>query len=374
MAASKIAPTGLQGADKSQDVFVSVQYLRGLAALMVLLYHVGFAFSFLTDELSRPHWLAAGVDIFFLISGFVMVVSTQRREIGGLRFIKERLARIVPLYWLVTAIFLAILAVQGRSLPSLEEVAKSLTFVFTMNPRVHEAMPVLVAGWTLNYEMIFYLLFALLIAVPLPGRIVAMASIFLVLCAFRRFVSPEDALLFRLTSPQPLEFVAGMALAYVRHRLCRLPVFVGGAVLVAGFVALALVDSPFTRVVHFAPCATLIMAGTVICERKVRSDWRMPKLLGDSSYSLYLTHGLLLELFATASLAPLWRLAGAIAMLAASIALSFAFFRWVEVPCLQFFRRRLKGHPALAPVDTIDVDKIGSGATKSVHLPPAPGR
>ncbi len=340
--AADAAPTVLR-------LFGSIQYLRALAAVMVLLYHVGFNVRFLADAPLRPHWLSAGVDIFFLISGFVMVVATERRSIGGVRFLMERLARIVPLYWLVTGLFIAIMAFQGDLLPDPGEIARSLFFVFDMNPRTHEPNPILVPGWTLNYEMVFYLLFALLIRLTVTRRIAVMAALFLGLCAFRPLVPHDDALLFRMTSPQPLEFVVGMALAHVRHRLAWLhPVF-GVAAITAGFVGLALVDSPFPRVVHFAPCATLIVAGAIVCERLVRADIAILRLLGDSSYSLYLTHPLILEAFPAYGTTPGWRAGGAIATVLACIALSLAFYRWFEVPSLRFFRHWLKGHPRLAP-------------------------
>jgi exopolysaccharide production protein ExoZ len=314
-AAAAPAPPGLFG---------GIQYLRALAAVMVLLYHVGFNFGFLVDPPVRQHWLSAGVDIFFLISGFVMVVATQRRAIGGVRFLTERLARVVPLYWLVTGLFVA-------------------------NPRTHEPNPILVPGWTLNYEMVFYLLFALLIRLTVTRRIAIMAALFLGLCAFRPLVPHDDALLFRMTSPQPLEFVAGMALAQIRHRLARLHWLFGVAALAAGFVGLALVDSPFPRVVHFAPCATLIVAGAIVCEQRVRGDIALFRLLGDSSYSLYLTHPLILEALPAYGGTSGWRAGGAIATVLACILLSLAFYRWFEVPSLRFFRHRLKGRSPLAP-------------------------
>jgi exopolysaccharide production protein ExoZ len=330
-------------------LFGSIQYLRALAAIMVLLYHVGFNFQFLVDPPLRPHWLAAGVDVFFLISGFVMVVATERRTIRGVRFFTERLARVVPLYWLVTGLFIAIMALHGDLLPDAGEITRSLLFVFDMNPRTHEPNPILVPGWTLNYEMLFYLLFALLIRLTVTRRIAVMTAVFLSLCAFRPLVPQDDALLFRMTSPQPLEFIAGMALAQARCRLGRLHPLFGFAAIAAGFVGLVLVDTPFPRVVHFAPCATLIVAGSIVCDRLVRPDIPVFRLLGDSSYSLYLTHPLILEAFPAYATTAGWRAGGAVATVVACVALSLAFYRWFEVPTLRFFRHRLKRRPQLAP-------------------------
>jgi exopolysaccharide production protein ExoZ len=347
--------TGRRAPGTPRDLFRSIQYLRAVAAMMVLLYHLGLANSFLGDQPPRPHWLAAGVDIFFLISGFVMVLSTEQRSPTGARFFGERVARVVPLYWLVTAIFVGVMALQQRELPSIVEVAKSLLFIFYTNPRTHEPTPILTLGWTLNYEMIFYLLFALLIRLSVTKRIGTMAALFLCLCAFRPLVPHDNALLFRLTSPQPLEFVAGMALAHWRRTLIRLNPAVGLAAIAAGFAGLALVDSDFTRVVHFAPCATLIVAGAIVCERAVRGNLRPLRLLGDASYSLYLTHPLVLAAMEGVPVKAAHPFAWAGATMLTSVAVALAFYRWFEVPSLRFFRGLLGRAPASRQADRADV-------------------
>jgi exopolysaccharide production protein ExoZ len=351
-ATPKAGPVTASAAAGTQPVFGSVQYLRAVAAFMVLLYHALGRFHFIQEGAVRPHWLSAGVDIFFVISGFVMVVSTDRRKPSGPRFFKERVARIVPLYWLVTGVFLLIMAAQRRALPDPGEIAKSLFFLFYTNPRTHEPSPIITAGWTLNYEMLFYLVFACLLWLPTMRRIAVMAALFLCLTALRPFVPHDNAFLFRMSSPHPLEFVAGMVLAQMRHRLLALPPALGPAAILAGFVGLALIDSPFTRVVHFGPCAVAIAAGTIICEQMARRTIAPLKLLGDASYSLYLTHPLLLELLplpaVTMGLAA--RLGSALATILASTLLALAFYRGFELPTIHLFRRRLRGRPVLAAV------------------------
>jgi exopolysaccharide production protein ExoZ len=227
-------------------------------------------------------------------------------------------------------------------LPSLDEIAKSLLFIFYSNPVTNEPTPIVTVGWTLNYEIVFYLLFALSIRLSVSQRIIAIASIFLILCVFRPIVSQENALLYRMTSPQPLEFVAGMVLAHWRHHLLRLPILVGLGAIAAGLAGLSLVDSGFTRFVQFAPCATFIVAGGIVCEPKLRRDFLIPRLLGDSSYSLYLTHPLVLEVLKIVPVNPADRLAAAVATALSCVAISLAFYRCVELPGLRFFRARLK--------------------------------
>lgn len=78
------------------------------------------------------------MEIFLVISGFVMVVSTSGRPVDPRAFMISRLSRVAPLYWVATMIMVAILYVRGQMLPSFDELLKSLFFIFHFNPRVNE--------------------------------------------------------------------------------------------------------------------------------------------------------------------------------------------------------------------------------------------
>src|SRR5579863_980395 len=144
----------------SKEIF-AIQYLRGMAAVIVVLHHIfstrGLEYLFL------PWFGGFGVDIFFVISGFIMWQTTAAVEIGPVEFWRRRIIRIVPLYW----IFLTVLLIAASLLPSVlyttvinpESTIKSFLFV----PYYHESQkiiaPILIPGWSLNYEMFFYFLF-----------------------------------------------------------------------------------------------------------------------------------------------------------------------------------------------------------------------
>jgi exopolysaccharide production protein ExoZ len=105
-----------------------------------------------------------GVDIFFVISGFIMVYTTQSHHVGPFSFFVNRVVRIVPIYWLLTlAVFtLAVIAphLLGATRAAPSELLKSLLFIpFAKSNGA--VQPILFLGWTLNYEMFFYMLFAL---------------------------------------------------------------------------------------------------------------------------------------------------------------------------------------------------------------------
>lgn len=323
----------------SSEDYQSIQALRALAALMVLVYHVGTTLSMLHDGPVRPHWLTAGVDIFFVISGFVMVVATRRRPVGPGRFLRARVARIVPLYWAATLLYAGLLILQRQGGPSLEELLKSLFFIFYTNPRTGEPTPLLVPGWSLNYEIYFYAMFAAFLWLSIGRRILVLGAIFAFICLFRPLVPPDDALLFRLTSPHPLEFVAGMVLAYVAPAAPRLPAWSGLVLIAAALVGLSTIETGLSRVVFFAPFSIAIVAGAVVAEPVFRAAALAPvRRLGDASYSLYLTHPLVVTLLLP--LVPaLGVAASALLLFAASIAAAFLSYHAFEVPVARLARR-----------------------------------
>ena len=157
----------------------SIQALRAIAALLVTLGHLEHEAASLPAATTGyapilVDLTGAGVDLFFVISGFVMVYASHdlfATPDAARRFLTRRIARIVPIYWLVTTLFLAIMAashVLSSAPPTWSEIAKSYLFVPYM-PHGGEVMqPVYKLGWTLNYEMFFYAVFALAL---LSGRV-----------------------------------------------------------------------------------------------------------------------------------------------------------------------------------------------------------
>jgi len=287
----------------------SIQYLRAVAAVMVAYFHT-------VDQIPayRPLFeryllgnlnLASGVDIFFVISGFIMLISN--RNSTPVSFAIRRVIRIVPLYWFLT-VALALLALwqpaQFRTtVVSGAAVLKSLLFVPYLNPgHPGEVFPLLVPGWSLNLEMFFYLVFAVVLLAAGRWRLWIVGSIFgalvlLGLAGKGTRVAPE--LLF-YTDVRLLEFWLGMLIAHFTLadslRLSRFVAIVlmvaGFAVLLTGFPVNGLQPGGFPRTVlgNVLPSAAVIV-GAIAMER---NGWvgQHPWLhwLGDASYSIYLTH------------------------------------------------------------------------------------
>ena len=151
---------------KPSSRYYSVQALRGFAALLVVVYHATKMVHDRINPLFSPFAAGgAGVDIFFAISGFVIVITASpdaENPESWSGFLWRRLVRIVPLYWLLTTVKLITLLISPdlaqHSGVSIGHVIASYLFIPAWNVE-HKALPLLTVGWTLSYEMFFYLLF-----------------------------------------------------------------------------------------------------------------------------------------------------------------------------------------------------------------------
>jgi exopolysaccharide production protein ExoZ len=142
-----------------------IQSLRGVAANLVVIFHClaigllpkyGFQPQFERLSFLRNFW--SGVDLFFCISGFVMCYSYINSKVSGVEFFRARLVRIVPLYWICSTAVFSITVFQGSN-GDLAWYLQSLLFFVDLETRE----PILAAGWTLQYEMFFYLIFAVVL-------------------------------------------------------------------------------------------------------------------------------------------------------------------------------------------------------------------
>ena len=268
---------------------LSIQYLRGLAALMVVLFHACVSQRAMFNPLEGFVAFSRGVDIFFVISGFIMYSAA--RDEPPLIFVRRRIVRVVPLYWLATmAAILKTWHFRGTTPPP-ADVVRSLLFIPFDNP-THggKPWPVLVQGWTLNYEMIFYLLFALALVTRRPATITTLAIVALV--GIGSIGGRGGPGFETWTDMIMLEFVAGIWLgkAFARFDFGRLEILLplGIAALLAG----DLVALP--RYIEAGIPAVAIVAGALAFENRLVRPWRWAKLIGDASYAIYLSHVLVL--------------------------------------------------------------------------------
>ena len=281
-------------------VFRSIQYLRALAALAVLVFHA-------MQRAGAPVTVAAaGVDVFFVISGFIMGSTVGVLTAGAAspgRFLLHRLIRIAPLYWAVT-LALAVAATVPGLLPNLRASASHLALSLLFIPHLDPAggiFPLLVPGWTLDYEMAFYLVFAAALWLPRRRRLFAVTAALGGLVAAGALFRLSGALWQTYTDPILLEFAAGLALAVAAAR-GRLPGRPASAAL-AAVGAAAFAAQPFLpesgpawRLLLWGLPALLIVTGALGLERRAES-WLGAVLfkLGGASYAIYLLHGMVVS-------------------------------------------------------------------------------
>jgi exopolysaccharide production protein ExoZ len=289
----------------SRNDLLTVQALRAIAALMVVAYHCLDTWGRHTvGRTADALWGngSAGVDIFFVISGLVMTITAGRvsgRPHAAWVFLRQRLTRIVPLYWVVTTAkivaVLALPALVSQTRLTALYVAGSYALV-PVRDSTGDLRPILPVGWTLSYEMLFYLLVAIAVALRLPILRVALPALLLFAS-----VALMDSSGFPNTIA--LEFLYGVGIGMLSRDQTgpagMLRTGVAAIVLVGGFAVILLAPSVSGawRPITWGVPAACIVAGAVALEQRIRpvlAGWLLAA--GDASYAIYLTHGFVVPL------------------------------------------------------------------------------
>lgn len=338
----------------------SIHAMRGVAALAVAVSHLPAFFPAASGTLPGGDGLAvgkAGVDVFFVISGFVMTVATAPLAGGwrsSLGFLWRRIARVVPLYWMVTLFLVALFLVDRRfgaeRALDLDLVLRSLLFVPVHGPD-GGIRPIVGVGWSLDYEMYFYLCMAAVIAwVPRHRLAVLALAMVTVYLLARQWLDPRVD--WVVNAGLALEFLLGVLAALIhRHRVASLVgLALGAAACVAAWPVLAELHphgAGFDRAASWGAVAfVLILAFTAAEQRRPWQRTRWLGAMGDASYALYLTHSLAFALVqrlsgpldGPGSLAPRMAL-----MLALATLVSLVVHRWVEKPIVTRLQRLAPG-------------------------------
>ena len=344
---------------KGARTFDSIQYLRALAALMVVVYHVLPRLEHMGYAGDWPGWLSCGVDVFFVISGFIMWTTTCERPMRPFEFLARRFLRIAPLYYLVTAVVVAIMAIAPSLVSSgkldLGHTLASFAFFPHLNAGTGDFDPVLPQGWTLNYEMEFYALFAIALLVARPFRQILILVALLAVVGLGHLV-PRMSTLGFYSDSIILEFGFGVVVAVAIAGGVRVPAALALACVVAGAAAIVLtwpiVTSGVPRVWLSGLGAAALVFGAVGWEvERGGGVHRVARLLGDASYSTYLTHSLVLTAVACAwSHSRLATLPGSmvafaiVGVLAASVG-GIVVYELAERPLHRFARARTRRPP-----------------------------
>ena len=292
-----------QGSMRKSGTMHSIQLLRAVAALLVVLYHGQLAIS---TRFARPAFAsetylfafgAVGVHIFFVISGFIMVYTTRvDQKFVARDFLRKRILRIYPMYWVCVALYLLVHFLLGRPyLLSGSEIVGALALF------PDGASAIIGPAWTLSFEMFFYICFGFAMKFGATRGLVILGSAFTLSIAAGIFFPAEGALVRLVTNSLLLEFIAGAAIGWLLAT-GRLPRRGGPGVLllaIAMFAAgIAVGYDRLPSVAIWGIPSALLVAGAVIWENAdgFKNAIRKFSHFGNSSYVLYLIHLLVITL------------------------------------------------------------------------------
>lgn len=267
-----------------------IQCLRLIAAFGVMLSHVGFGDSYFTQIA-----FSAGVNLFFCISAFLMMYTTENKKPKN--FIAKRLIRLVPLYWLLTIMtFVAASTVNGiiDDVPTIEELMKSLFFVPYVRDGIKTAgviRPIVGPAWTLRFDVWFLFVFALSMKInhKIRGFISCIiCMVFMVL----GHILPVSPVTKTLEHEFWFNFIFGIVTYYIWVFIRDRINWQNGAKIIASIVLCIAIFILFSanKSIYFSILSAFII---LLLSLLLMSEVHVPKCImefGKMSYSFYLTH------------------------------------------------------------------------------------
>lgn len=346
-------------------MYKSLQAGRAVAAVLVVLFHLGVAFSsskyFDIPAFGVPFSFGdSGVEFFFVLSGFIIFTAhradvSKPRKLGA--YVYKRLIRVYPTYWLIFGvIFLMALALREDVPRDAGILLKSLALL-PQDPGVvgGTGAPVIIVAWTLQYELVFYAFFGLLAL----NRWVALGVGALFAANFARCgmgagcAFPADF----FASWRMLVFAMGMLVA-IAHAAPKLAISRPAALLGMGLLAYGVISldkitqmgvlSAWKTPLYGVACS-LIVLGLTRLEDAGRVLGKHPflQLLGNASYALYLIHYPLISVMCKVAAllrltqgGPLIAFGLYLVMLCACVGVAIAFHVYIEKPMLAALRKR----------------------------------
>ena len=360
----------------------SVQVCRGLAALAVVFAHLHNLERkyFTTDLLGGFQIGVAGVDLFFVISGVVISAVTLGRFSGtqttarfgqaqtAIRFLYQRVTRIYPIYWVYCSFALAAYLYNPLWINASGGHHVEILHSFLLIPS--DVPMLLLQGWTLIYELYFYLAFFLLLLFCPERKLAWVLPLWGVLALVAHFtLHPSQPALEVLFNPLICEFLLGcLVFALFRraslHPAAGIVLVAASLVMLAGivrFTALAhgsdqqwIEYSSWTRLLLYGTCATLFLLGLLELERTNLVRFVAPLIaVGDWSYSIYLSHTIVIKLVSHAFVLYFPQLAWSIVWvsllsLPAVLLVGYLSYTWLERPLLRLLYR-----PLPRPTETV---------------------
>ena len=354
--------TGEAGKKESLQL---VQFLRGIASLLVVLLHCTIS---VNDTLGQSFLFnafkfgGAGVDIFFVLSGFIITYTSARAlksSKGFVPFIRKRFVRIYPIYWLVATFFLLL----QLSLPSFYKTGYDISFGNLLATYLLLPGHAMVNGvsWTLTYELFFYCIFSLAFFIRNRAVLAILSLMYILALIVLAWIYLHNitgnAWIDLVIFPMNLEFFMGILAALLVPKISgpvsRILIGVGTVLFISAAVffnsGYSLVDSAFDRVILFGIPSFLLILGIVKYELTATINMHSFFVrLGEASYSLYLLHlpfvAAGVKIFARFQHSDVYVMHIVIlAMIAALCIGSIFFFKLIEKPMITRLNRMLGG-------------------------------
>ncbi len=292
-------------------MIVSIQYLRAIAAFFVLLSHVAEKNLGLFGGEMFYFWFHAGefgVDIFFIVSGFIMSYTTQnihQTPYAFFTFIKKRIIRIIPLYWFLTFIALAIFIVIPEKVNSSGGFETVPFQSFFLLPILRDEVYLLNVGWTLRYEFIFYFIFSigLLFSKNIGTFLVILVLSLLMIIPSVLDLSSLHDYYYNFLNNLFFEFALGILLFRLTQKIKNIPNMLSILFIVVGFILFytlqsGMIELTNIRGVDSGLIALMICFGFVSLEPYfIKNPIELFMKLGVASYSTYLLHPFILSAF-----------------------------------------------------------------------------
>lgn len=297
----------------------SIQALRALAVILVTHVHsidlqMAFARSFQDHFYYLQNLGAIGVDLFFVISGFIIshVAGRYSGTKDALKFLEKRFLRINPVYYIATAIFFVLLCFLDERMGFGELFIRGLNALIiipVIEPQLRPFIPILGVGWSLSFEWMFYLFFCITILLRIKKKLPFLIVMIVGVVTLGRFYHPNFWVTF-YSHPLLLEFLFGVIMHWIYHRVSAsktvafilFTLGVGGYIFnvfhnfkdIAELPNILIADDQLERVLLWGVPSLFLFAGSIFLEKAGvwHRIWSNPfvLLLGDASYSIYLCH------------------------------------------------------------------------------------
>ncbi len=274
----------------------SIQYMRAIAALLVVVAHAVWKGSqYSSSPMSWFNVGGIGVDLFFVISGFIMCHVTYKREVSFLSFMKARFIRILPLYWLLTSMALLIYLFFPEKINSSRGETGILASYFLFP---NESRFLVSNGWTLSYEFYFYVIFAIGLFFSNSLKYLLPVVLMLIL-VISGFIVESDNIQFEfLTNTRLLEFICGICIFFffIKYTIKKTYSLILIALSLVVLIFINFMGNENDQMFYYLLPVLLFFVGmrgledTVFSKQPQGKALRILSKIGDSSYSLYLFH------------------------------------------------------------------------------------